>query len=40
VLLTFWLKDGKNWTAVWPSEEYSAYKSGGCYTTPQGSPLY
>jgi hypothetical protein len=40
VLETFWLKDGKNWTAVWPQEEYAAYKAGRCYTTPQGSPLY
>jgi len=40
VLYTFWLKQGDTWTAVWLHDEYAAYKSGRCYTTPQGSPLY
>jgi hypothetical protein len=40
VLYTFWLKQGKAWTAVWLSDEYNAYKSGTCYLTPQGPPLY
>jgi hypothetical protein len=41
VLYTFWLKDGKAWTAVWPGEEYAAYKAGRCYVTAQGqAPLY
>src|SRR3954454_16552011 len=34
VLNTFWLKQGKTWTAVWLSEEYAAYKAGTCYLTP------
>jgi hypothetical protein len=37
---TFWLKQGKKWEAVWLPEEYQAYKSGKCYVTPQGPPLY
>ena len=40
VLYTFWLKQGKTWSAVWLSDEYAAYKAGRCYLTPQGSPLY
>ena len=40
VQYTFWLKQGTTWTAVWPSDEYQAYKSGSCYVTPQGPPLY
>ena len=40
VLYTFWLKQGKTWSAVWLSDEYTAYKAGRCYLTPQGSPLY
>jgi hypothetical protein len=40
VLYTFWLKQGKTWTAVWLSDEYDAYKAGNCYLTPQGPPLY
>jgi hypothetical protein len=40
VLYTFWLKQGGKWEAVWPSEEYEAYKGGKCYVTPQGPPLY
>jgi hypothetical protein len=40
VLYTFWLKQGKTWTAVWLSDEYGAYKAGKCYLTPQGPPLY
>ena len=40
VLDTFWLKDGKTWTAVWLSDEYASYKAGKCYVTPQGPPLY
>ena len=40
VLYTFWLKQGKRWSAVWLSDEYAAYKAGRCYLTPQGSPLY
>ena len=40
VLDTFWLKDGKTWTAVWLSDEYAAYKASKCYVTPQGPPLY
>jgi hypothetical protein len=39
-LNTFWLRNGGKWTAVWPSDEYSAYKAGKCYLTPQGPPLY
>ena len=41
VLYTFWLKDRKEWTAVWPGEEYAAYNAGRCYVTAQGqAPLY
>ena len=40
ILLTFWLKQGRTWTAVWLSDEYAAYKAGKCYLTPQGPPLY
>jgi len=40
ILYTFWLKNGKRWTAVWLGDEYAAYKSGKCYLTPQGPPLY
>jgi len=40
VLYTFWLKQGKTWTAVWLSDEYEAYKAGKCYLTPQGPALY
>jgi hypothetical protein len=40
ILYSFWLKNGKNWTAVWLKDEYAAYKAGSCYVTPQGSPLY
>jgi hypothetical protein len=40
VLYTFWLKQGRTWTAVWLSDEYGAYKAGRCYVTPQGPPLY
>ena len=40
ILYTFWLKQGTTWRAVWLSEEYQAYKSGKCYMTPQGPPLY
>lgn len=40
VLSTFWLKNGKTWTAVWLSDEYAAYKAGRCFVTPGGSPLY
>jgi hypothetical protein len=37
---TFWLKQGNTWHAVWLPDEYSAYKTGKCYITPQGPPLY
>lgn len=40
LLYTFWLKEGTTWSAVWPSDEYGAYKAGKCYLTPQGPPLY
>jgi hypothetical protein len=40
VLYTFWLKQGKTWAAIWPSDEYAAYKAGRCYITQRGSPLY
>jgi hypothetical protein len=40
LLYTFWLKQGRTWTAVWLSDEYEAYKAGKCYLTPQGPPLY
>jgi len=40
LLYTFWLKEGKTWSAVWLSDEYGAYKAGKCYLTPQGPPLY
>jgi hypothetical protein len=40
VLYTLWLKQGKIWRAVWPSDEFKAYESGSCYVTPGGSPLY
>ena len=40
LVYSFWLKQGKAWTAVWPSDEYEAYKAGKCYVTPQGPPLY
>ena len=40
VLYTFWLKQDGKWQAVWLSDEYQAYKSGSCYLTPQGPPLY
>jgi hypothetical protein len=40
VLYTFWLKQAGKWQAVWLSDEYQAYKSGSCYLTPQGPPLY
>jgi hypothetical protein len=40
ILYTFWLKQGRAWTAVWLSDEYGAYKAGRCYVTPQGPPLY
>jgi hypothetical protein len=40
ILYTFWLKQGRAWTAVWLSDEYAAYKAGKCYVTPQGPPLY
>ena len=31
VVYTFWLQQGKIWQAVWPGEEYQAYKAGSCY---------
>jgi hypothetical protein len=37
---TFWLKQGNKWHAVWLPDEYGAYKTGKCYITPQGPPLY
>jgi len=40
ILYSFWLKQGKSWTAVWLGGEYKAYKAGNCYLTPQGPPLY
>lgn len=40
ILYTYWLKQAKTWSAVWPSDEYRAYKAGTCYVTPQGSTLY
>jgi hypothetical protein len=40
ILYTFWLKQGRTWTAVWLSDEYEAYRVGRCYVTPQGPPLY
>lgn len=40
LLYAFWLKQAKTWRAVWLSDEYAAYKVGGCYLTPQGPPLY
>ena len=40
IVFTFWLKRGAAWSAVWPSGEYDAYKTGRCYVTPGGSPLY
>jgi hypothetical protein len=39
-LNTFWLRSAGRWRAVWPSDEYAAYKAGKCYLTPQGPPLY
>ncbi len=40
VVYTFWLQQGKIWQAVWPGEEYQAYKAGSCYVAPQGSTIY
>jgi hypothetical protein len=40
LLYTFWLKQGRTWTAVWLNDELEAYKGGKCYVTPQGPPLY
>jgi hypothetical protein len=40
ILYTFWLKTRGKWAAVWLSDEFGAYKKGGCYLTPQGAPLY
>ena len=40
ILYTFWLREGHDWHAVWLADEYQAYKSGKCYATPQGPPLY
>jgi hypothetical protein len=37
---TFWIKQNGKWLAVWPAEEYTAYSSGKCYVTPQGTGLY
>ncbi|MBV8079959.1 MAG: hypothetical protein JO186_06225 [Actinobacteria bacterium] len=37
---TFWLKQGNKWQAVWLPDEFTAYKTGHCYITPQGPPLY
>ena len=37
---TFLLEQSGKWLAVWPAEEYSAYKAGKCYLTPQGPGLY
>ena len=36
----FLLKQKGKWLAVWPADEYSAYKQGKCYLTPQGPGLY
>lgn len=40
VVYAYWLKQGAVWRAVWPSEEYRAYKAGTCYVAPQGGALY
>jgi len=40
LLDTFWLKQGKTWTAVWLADEFKSYTAGKCYLTPQGPPLY
>jgi len=40
ILYTFWLKQGRTWTAVWTSDEYNVYKAGKCYLTTYGPPLY
>jgi hypothetical protein len=40
VLYTFWLKQGKTWTAVWLRDEFRAYEAGRCYAPTGGSPLY
>ena len=35
---TFWLKQGRKWTAVWLAEEYQALKTGKCYLNQLGQP--
>jgi hypothetical protein len=37
---TFWLHEKGIWRAVWLADEYAAYKSGKCYLTPEGPPIY
>ena len=37
---TYWIKQNGKWLAVWLPDEYSSYKSGKCYLTPQGPGLY
>jgi hypothetical protein len=36
VVYAYWLKQGSVWRAVWPSEEFHAYKAGSCYVAPPG----
>ncbi len=36
----FLIKQKGKWLAVWPAAEYSAYKDGKCYVTPQGPDLF
>jgi hypothetical protein len=40
VVYTYWLRQGAIWRAVWPSDEYRAYKTGTCYVALQGGALY
>lgn len=40
VVYAYWLKQGTVWRAVWPNEEYRAYKAGTCYVASQGGALY
>ena len=37
---TYWIKQNGKWLAVWLPAEYSAYKAGKCFVTPQGPGLY
>ncbi len=40
VVYTYWLRQGKAWSAVWPESEFHAYKTGTCYVAPEGSAIY